>query len=79
MNAPDRKAIPLNPGPELLDAIKAGFVAKGTTYIEWCRGHNVTYQNARVAMLGGWRGPKATRLVLRLIRAAGLTVDKEVA
>lgn len=70
MTHPARKDI-YSPGQELLAAIRAGFVAQQTTMSEWCRDHGVIVQNARMAILGGWRGPKAQQLVKKLKKAAG--------
>lgn len=56
----------------LLNRIKAGFILKGTTYNAWCEKNGVNRANATIAILGGWRGPKARKLVARVKRAAGV-------
>lgn len=57
---------------DLLNRIKAGFVLKNTTFSTWCEANDVNRANARMAILGGWRGPKARKLVTRIKRAAGV-------
>ena len=60
------------PEPDLLTKIRAGFILKGTTMNAWCAKHAINRPNATMAILGGWRGPKAKRLVARIKRAAGV-------
>jgi hypothetical protein len=60
-------------GPVLLRTVRAGFVQNGTTLSGWCRDHNVNRGNATVALLGGWRGPKANKLIFRIKKAAGVS------
>lgn len=67
------------PGPDLLNAVKAAFVRRGTTFNAWCREHAVHRGNANVALLGGWRGPGAKKLVKRIIKAARLNPDHKEA
>lgn len=57
---------------DLLNQVKAGFVLKNTTFNAWCIANGVNRANATVAILGGWRGPKAKKLVARVKRAAGV-------
>lgn len=68
---PSRKPPEFTPGPDLLNTVKAGFVLQGTTYTQWCKANAVERTGARAALLGGWRGPKAKKLVHRLIKASG--------
>lgn len=72
MDAPENWPKVLNPGPELLRAVRTGFVARNRTLNGWCTDNQVNPSNARVALLGGWRGPKAQDLIARIKRAAGL-------
>lgn len=58
-------------------AIKAGFIRQGTSFTQWCREHDVDRQNARVAVLGGWRGPKASALIEKISKAAGVPAPEE--
>lgn len=60
------------PGPDLVRSVRAGFVLKGTTLGRWCRDHGIVTQHARLALLGGWDGPKGRSVRNRLIAAAGL-------
>lgn len=61
------------PGPDLVRAVRSGFVLRGTSLGKWCRENRINPQNARVALLGGWDGPKGRSVRERLIKAAGLS------
>jgi hypothetical protein len=69
-NRPQTKPIEL--GPDLLNAVKAGFILQNTTFEQWCRSKGINRSNANVALLGGWRGPKAKKLIARIKKAAGV-------
>lgn len=58
--------------PEPLTSVRVGFVLRGTTFSAWCRANGVNPSNARMALRGGWRGPKAQKLVKRIKKAAGV-------
>lgn len=60
------------PAGDLMAAIRLGFIRKGTTYTAWCKKHSVNPSNARVAIQGGYRGPRAMQLVNRIKKAAGV-------
>lgn len=66
-------------GPDLVRAVRSGFVLRGSSLGKWCRENRINPQNARVALLGGWDGPKGRALRERIIRAAGLRDRKEAA
>lgn len=63
------------PGPDLVKRVRAGFVLQGTTLGRWCRDNKVMPQHARLALLGGWNGPKGTALRERLMAASGLITE----
>ena len=65
MQTPDRTAL-----ERRANHIRAGFVAQGTTMAAWCRENGVQAPNARKALLGSWKGPKADALVAKLIEAS---------
>ena len=44
-------------------AVRAGFVAQGTTLTAWCRENGTRIQNVRDAFFGNWNGPAACRLL----------------
>lgn len=77
INMPDVTQSPLNPGPDLFEAAKAGFAAKGATLGAWCRVNKINRSNAVMALRGGWTGPKAKALVRRIKKAAGLATPGE--
>ncbi len=64
------------PGPNLYAQVRAGFVRQGTSFHRWCLDNDVTRQNATLALLGGWRGPKARALLRRIVRAAGVGIER---
>ena len=72
MNYPARKSADLE-GQELLCAVRAGFITRQTTMTQWCRQNDIAVQNVRMALLGGWRGPKAIKLIAKIKKAAGVT------
>ncbi len=59
------------PGEELLQAIRAGFILQGTNFTQYCLTNGIGPANARMAIRGGWKGPKATALIKQLIAASG--------
>ncbi|HBP5178750.1 TPA: hypothetical protein L5670_000050 [Pseudomonas aeruginosa] len=59
-----------SPGKGLLDHVRAGFVARGTSLNKWCEEQGILYPNARQALIGSWNGPKGIALRERLIQAA---------
>lgn len=52
--------------------VRAGLIAKGTSFTAWCEANGIKHQNARKALLGQWVGPKATQIVERALDAAGV-------
>lgn len=61
------------PGPELVRKVRAAFVMSGTTLGRWCRDQDLKDQNVRLALLGGWNGPKGQAMRDRVLNAAGLS------
>lgn len=57
-----------------LALVRAGFVASGSSLHRWCRENGEDTSNARRAIVGTWRGPKASLLKARLLNAAGVAV-----
>jgi len=51
---------------------RAGFVGQGTTLNAWCKKNGTHIQNVRDAFLGRWTGEKATLLMARVTKAAGV-------
>lgn len=50
--------------------VRAGFVAQGSGLHAWCRQNGIDYHNARKALDGRWRGPKAEMLLQKIATAA---------
>lgn len=61
------------PSDELLKAVRARFVMRGTSLARFCREMGIHRQNASQALTGKWTGKKATALVERIVRESGLT------
>lgn len=57
----------MQPGQELVNAVRAGFVLKGTSMNKYCLSNAIDVSNAKKALLGSWDGPKALVLRNRLI------------
>jgi hypothetical protein len=53
-------------------AIRAAFVAKGTSLYGWCRQNNISRQLADAALKGLRKGPKARELAKKIADAAGV-------
>ena len=50
--------------------VRLAFLSRGTSLHAWCVANGVAMQNARAALLGLWRGPKASALITRITDAA---------
>jgi len=59
-------------GEQMMRELRSAFVARGTSFHGWCRANGINTQNARKAVTGKWRGPKATELLESLVAGAGL-------
>lgn len=64
-------------GAQLANAVRAGFILKGTTMADWCRENGIKHQHARSALIGGWNGPKGTQVREQLLRAAGVVGESK--
>ena len=70
-NHPD---IVLQPSRRLYNAVLGAFRAQGASFASWCDDHGIRRENARAALYGVWRGPKATIVLERIVDGA----DREV-
>lgn len=61
---------------KLWNAIRAGFVAQGTSLAAWAKAHDIHKQNIRSAVFKERNGPKAKALIKRCADAAGVRVTK---
>ena len=66
--------IVLRPSRRLYNAVLGAFRAQGTSFASWCDDHGISRENARAALYGVWRGPKATMILERIVDGA----DREV-
>ncbi len=55
-----------------MNRIRAGFIAQGSSYHEWCRQKGVLPSSARQAVLGAWDGKKGREMRAQIIEAAKL-------
>jgi lambda repressor-like predicted transcriptional regulator len=58
------------PDPTRYYAIRAGFVAQGTSLRAWCIAAGVSYSDARKALDGRRNGPKARALAAQIEAAS---------
>ncbi|HAS3799053.1 TPA: hypothetical protein I6300_003156, partial [Vibrio cholerae] len=66
----------IDPGKELYNKVKAGFIIKGTTLGAWCRQSGVKQQNVMSCLIGSWDGPKAKLLRAKVIHESGIVGDE---
>ena len=57
------------PSPDLYAKVRAGFVRQGTTLNKWCIANRIHRQSARKVLLGEWKGPTATRVMMTILDA----------
>lgn len=72
MNTPKDINNPLEPGQDLMNLVKGGFVAQGKSMAQWCREHSICRTNAQYAVMGLRNGPKARDLRERVLKASGV-------
>ncbi|WP_157019834.1 hypothetical protein [Mesorhizobium xinjiangense] len=72
MNTIDLSLSQFDAGPSLLIAVRAGFVASGSSLNRWCMEHEVCRMSAVFALTGKRNGPKAIALRAQLIRESGI-------
>lgn len=56
----------ITPLPELLKAVRAAMVLRGTSLHRWAAENDLKCQNLTKALTGSWSGPKATELVAKV-------------
>jgi len=71
-NVPPEDIKTFEPGPDLVKAVRIGFIRQGTTMNAWCEARRINRGNATIALLGGWRGPKGRAVARRVAKAAGV-------
>lgn len=64
--------LPSEPGTQLMQQVRAGFILQGITYTEWCRREGVDPSIVRQAIYGNWAGPKGRAIKAKVLRAAGI-------
>ena len=70
-NAPN---IVFRPSRRLYNIVLGAFRAQGTSFAKWCERQDISRENARAALHGVWRGPKADIVLARIVAGA----DQEV-
>lgn len=63
---------PHHPSKQLYNRIAGAFRFHGTTFTTWCKKVGVPRGSAISAARGLWHGPKATKMVARLVKASKL-------
>lgn len=67
------------PGPDLMNRVRAGFLLQNTTLAEWCREQKINASAARQAVYGTWNGIKGQAMRAKVLKAAGLQPEAPVA
>lgn len=57
----------LTPSTDLLKAVRAQLILRDSSLSAWAEQNGVKRQNLRKALVGEWRGPKASKLVARVV------------
>lgn len=65
------------PSADLYNRVRGGFVAQGTSLSKVCESVGVKRQAARLALLGGWTGPRASEVVQKLTEKAGISLGSD--
>jgi hypothetical protein len=60
------------PSEYLLKVVRSKIILRGLSFAAYCRENNLTHQNARAALLGHWKGPKANLLIKHIIDDLGI-------
>jgi hypothetical protein len=68
-----RRKVQYTPGQDLLLRVRVGLLAQRTSLNRKAKELGFSHGNARQALLGGWTGPKAAALVMKLIEESGVT------
>lgn len=62
----------VEPCEDLYKRVRARLVLAGKTFNALASEHGIARQNARKALTGEWRGPRAREVVRLLVQEAGL-------
>lgn len=60
------------PSTGLLAAVRAGFVSQQTSLSSWCRTERITRPWVDQVLTGRRKGPRASAMVQRVMKAAGV-------
>lgn len=63
--------MPCRPAPADVQAIRAAFVAQGTSLTAWCAAQGLHRPNVMKALSGEWAGPKAEEVRAQVFHATG--------
>ena len=76
--ATNRKKNPLKaePNRELLIRVRYSLEVLNTSFTEYCEKKNIDRRNATRALLGTWKGRKATKLKQQILRDAKLNKNR---
>jgi len=75
-DAPEKNPSERTEEQRLWIAIRAGFVAQGTSLAAWAKSQGIHKENIRSAVLRMRNGPKAKALVKRTAEAAGVKIGR---
>ena len=63
------------PSKKLLKMVRAHFLLQGRSLRAFCESEGLTRQNVTSALIGKWKGKKASYLIDFVVRSAGLEND----
>ncbi len=66
----------MQPGKQLRNSVRAGFVDQGSSLAEYCKNNRICNSNANKVLLGKWNGKKAADLRFKLITAAKIEIPE---
>jgi len=60
----------MQPGKELINEVRAGFVRQGTSLNAYCRENDISGKNVHKLLNGNWNGPKAKAIRKKIMEAS---------
>jgi len=66
----------MQPGKQLIQEVRAGFIKQGTTLSEYCKKNKIDGGNVYRLLRGDWDGVKAKVIRSQIIEASGADSSK---
>jgi len=68
----------MQPGQELIQEVRAGFIKQGTSLSAYCRENGIEGKTVHRLLSGKWDGKKARAIRQQLIEAAGVKASEDI-